>query len=141
MLWCRNSMTYYYYIFKMQFGQFLLKKKKIQPSFAQELQFVAVSLCFLLTTILMETSEVFSLLNSYGYSKERFVWSLISAVGIFCLGSGATIVNGIQNLWTSQVTVRLKFESCFTCYHFQFFSFPIWYLAHLLLVATLDVIF
>lgn len=39
----------------------------------------------------------------YGYSKERFVWSLISAVGIFCLGSGATIVHGVQNLWTSQV--------------------------------------
>lgn len=43
------------------------------------------------------------MMYSYGYSKERFVWSLISAVGIFCLGSGATIVNGIQNLWTSQV--------------------------------------
>uniref|UniRef100_A0A2P2ILP6 Cation efflux protein transmembrane domain-containing protein n=1 Tax=Rhizophora mucronata TaxID=61149 RepID=A0A2P2ILP6_RHIMU len=40
-------------------------------------------------------------LHPYGYSKERFVWSLISAVGIFCLGSGATIVNGIQNLWVS----------------------------------------
>lgn len=42
--------------------------------------------------------------SRYGYSKERFVWSLISAVGIFCLGSGATIVHGVQNLWTSQVT-------------------------------------
>ncbi|CAN6227567.1 unnamed protein product, partial [Urochloa humidicola] len=41
-------------------------------------------------------------LHPYGYSKERFVWSLISAVGIFCLGSGATIVHGIQNLWSSQ---------------------------------------
>nr|GEU57721.1 metal tolerance protein C4 [Tanacetum cinerariifolium] len=41
-------------------------------------------------------------LHPYGYSKERFVWSLISAVGIFCLGSGATIVNGVQNLWTTQ---------------------------------------
>ncbi|KAK6796107.1 hypothetical protein RDI58_009562 [Solanum bulbocastanum] len=41
--------------------------------------------------------------NRYGYFKERFVWSLISAVGFFCLGSGATIVNGFQNLWTSQV--------------------------------------
>ncbi|OEL21149.1 Metal tolerance protein C4 [Dichanthelium oligosanthes] len=40
--------------------------------------------------------------HSYGYSKERFVWSLISAVGIFCLGSGATIVHGVQNLWSSQ---------------------------------------
>ncbi|GKD85579.1 metal tolerance protein C4, partial [Tanacetum coccineum] len=41
-------------------------------------------------------------LHPYGYSKERFVWSLISAVGIFCLGCGATIVNGVQNLWTTQ---------------------------------------
>ncbi|KAH9304960.1 hypothetical protein KI387_009364 [Taxus chinensis] len=41
-------------------------------------------------------------LHPYGYSKERFVWSLISAVGIFCLGSGATIVHGIQNLWDTQ---------------------------------------
>ncbi|KAJ3679466.1 hypothetical protein LUZ60_017477 [Juncus effusus] len=39
-------------------------------------------------------------MHPYGYSKERFVWSLISAVGIFCLGSGATIVHGIQNLWS-----------------------------------------
>lgn len=57
---------------------------------------------------LMDTTEISSLLNSYGYSKERFVWSLISAVGIFCLGSGATIVNGIQNLWTSQVIDHLN---------------------------------
>ncbi|AQK43054.1 metal tolerance protein C4 isoform X1 [Zea mays] len=41
-------------------------------------------------------------LHPYGYSKERFVWSLISAVGIFCLGSGATIVHGVQNLWNCQ---------------------------------------
>ncbi|TYJ30387.1 hypothetical protein E1A91_A06G126900v1 [Gossypium mustelinum] len=42
-------------------------------------------------------------LHPYGYSKERFVWSLISAVGIFCLGSGATIVHGVQNLWIAHV--------------------------------------
>ncbi|KAJ7553227.1 hypothetical protein O6H91_06G089100 [Diphasiastrum complanatum] len=41
-------------------------------------------------------------LHPYGYSKERFVWSLISAVGIFCLGSGATIVHGVANLWHAQ---------------------------------------
>ncbi|XP_002989026.2 metal tolerance protein C4 [Selaginella moellendorffii] len=41
-------------------------------------------------------------LHPYGYSKERFVWSLISAVGIFCLGSGATIVHGISNLWQAE---------------------------------------
>lgn len=52
---------------------------------------------------LYEQSDFFEMFYSYGYSKERFVWSLISAVGIFCLGSGATIVHGVQNLWISQV--------------------------------------
>ncbi|XP_015894134.2 metal tolerance protein C4 [Ziziphus jujuba] len=47
-------------------------------------------------------------IHPYGYSKERFVWSLISAVGIFCLGSGATIVNGIQHLWTAQPPENLQ---------------------------------
>lgn len=42
-------------------------------------------------------------LHPYGYSKERFVWSLISAVGIFCLGSGATIVDGFSNLWRAEL--------------------------------------
>uniref|UniRef100_A0A453BRF2 Cation efflux protein transmembrane domain-containing protein n=1 Tax=Aegilops tauschii subsp. strangulata TaxID=200361 RepID=A0A453BRF2_AEGTS len=46
-----------------------------------------------------------------GYSKERFVWSLISAVGIFCLGSGATIVNGVQNLWSSQPPENIHYAA------------------------------
>ncbi|XP_058192325.1 metal tolerance protein C4 isoform X2 [Rhododendron vialii] len=50
-------------------------------------------------------------LHPYGYSKERFVWSLISAVGIFCLGSGATIVHGIQNLWTSQPPGNIQYAA------------------------------
>ncbi|RID62560.1 hypothetical protein BRARA_E01625 [Brassica rapa] len=50
-------------------------------------------------------------LHPYGYSKERFVWSLISAVGIFCLGSGATIVNGVQNLWTSQPPPNMEYAA------------------------------
>ncbi|KAJ8760006.1 hypothetical protein K2173_010862 [Erythroxylum novogranatense] len=50
-------------------------------------------------------------LHPYGYSKERFVWSLISAVGIFCLGSGATIVNGIQNLWVSHTPMNLEYAA------------------------------
>jgi zinc transporter 9 len=51
-------------------------------------------------------------LHPYGYSKERFVWSLISAVGIFCLGSGATIVHGVQNLWNPGVQLKLIFAAC-----------------------------
>ncbi|KAK6118711.1 hypothetical protein DH2020_047516 [Rehmannia glutinosa] len=50
-------------------------------------------------------------LHPYGYSKERFVWSLISAVGIFCLGSGATIVHGVQNLWTAQAPEHIEYAA------------------------------
>ncbi|XP_062113046.1 metal tolerance protein C4-like [Humulus lupulus] len=50
-------------------------------------------------------------IHPYGYSKERFVWSLISAVGIFCLGSGATIVHEVQNLWTSQPPGNIKYAA------------------------------
>lgn len=34
----------------------------------------------------------------YGYGQERFVWALISAVGIFFLGCGVTIYHGIHTL-------------------------------------------
>jgi len=33
---------------------------------------------------------------NYGYSRDRFVWSLISAVGIFCLGAGVNIQAGVH---------------------------------------------
>jgi zinc transporter 9 len=35
---------------------------------------------------------------SYGYGKERFLWALISACGIFFVGAGATIYQGINGL-------------------------------------------
>jgi zinc transporter 9 len=34
----------------------------------------------------------------YGYQAERYVWALISAVGIFFLGCGVTLYHGIQSL-------------------------------------------
>lgn len=34
----------------------------------------------------------------FGYAKERFVWALVSAVGIFFLGCGVTIYHGIHSL-------------------------------------------
>lgn len=37
-------------------------------------------------------------LFSRGYGRERFVWALISAVGIFFLGCGVTVVHGIESL-------------------------------------------
>jgi len=38
--------------------------------------------------------------HPYGYGRERFVWSLISAVGVFFLGSGVTVYHGISSLVT-----------------------------------------
>jgi zinc transporter 9 len=34
----------------------------------------------------------------YGYDQERFVWALISAVGIFFLGCGVTVYHGIHSI-------------------------------------------
>lgn len=37
-------------------------------------------------------------LHPYGYVRERYIWALISAVGIFFLGCGVTIYHGITSL-------------------------------------------
>lgn len=37
-------------------------------------------------------------LYPYGHGKERFIWALISACGIFFIGCGITIYHGIQSL-------------------------------------------
>ena len=36
--------------------------------------------------------------HPYGYDQERFVWALISAVGIFFLGCGVTVYHGVHSL-------------------------------------------
>ena len=36
--------------------------------------------------------------HARGYGKERFVWALISAVGIFFIGCGVTVYHGIEKL-------------------------------------------
>lgn len=41
----------------------------------------------------------------YGYGQERFVWALMSAVGIFFLGCGVTIYHGIHSLSDPQPVV------------------------------------
>ena len=37
---------------------------------------------------------------AYGYAAERYVWALISAVGIFFLGCGVTIYHGVESLFS-----------------------------------------
>ncbi len=36
--------------------------------------------------------------HPYGYVRERYIWALVSAVGIFFLGCGVTIYHGIHTL-------------------------------------------
>jgi solute carrier family 30 (zinc transporter), member 9 len=36
--------------------------------------------------------------HEYGHGRERFVWSLISACGIFSIGAGVTLYHGIHSL-------------------------------------------
>ena len=36
--------------------------------------------------------------HPYGYSNMQYVSSLISAVGIFCMGAGLSIYHGVQGL-------------------------------------------
>jgi len=38
--------------------------------------------------------------HPYGYGREAFVWSLMSAVGIFFLGCGVTLTHGVQTLFS-----------------------------------------
>jgi len=42
----------------------------------------------------------------YGYGAERYVWALMSAVGIFFLGCGVTIYHGIMSLLNPDHQVR-----------------------------------
>ncbi|KAJ9529803.1 hypothetical protein QJQ45_022205 [Haematococcus lacustris] len=41
--------------------------------------------------------------HPYGYMRDRFVWSLISAVGIFFLGAGASVLHGLHTLFEARV--------------------------------------
>ena len=37
-------------------------------------------------------------LHPYGYHRDRFIWALISGVGVFCVGAGVSVVHGLHAL-------------------------------------------
>jgi len=41
-------------------------------------------------------------LHPYGYMRDKFVFSLISAVGIFCLGAGVSVWHGCAGLLAAE---------------------------------------
>ncbi len=44
---------------------------------------------------------------NYGYGKERFIWALISACGIFFIGCGVTVYHGLISFW-HQTTIHFN---------------------------------
>ncbi|XP_071716348.1 metal tolerance protein C4-like [Rutidosis leptorrhynchoides] len=94
-LWCN------FLVFSLKFGVWIVSSSHVM--LAEVVHSVAdFANQALLLYGLNSSKRAPDALHPYGYSKERFLWSLISAVGIFCLGCGATIVHGVQNLWTTQ---------------------------------------
>ncbi|KAM3701874.1 hypothetical protein ACB094_05G208000 [Castanea mollissima] len=103
-LWCN------FLVFSLKFGVWFTTSSHVM--FAEAVHSIAdFANQALLAYGLSSSRRAPDALHPYGYSKERFVWSLISAVGIFCLGSGATIVHGFQNLWTSQPPENIKYAA------------------------------
>ncbi|XP_044485675.1 metal tolerance protein C4 [Mangifera indica] len=103
-LWCN------FLVFSLKFGVWLTTSSHVM--LAEVVHSVAdFANQVLLAYGLNSSRRAPDALHPYGYSKERFVWSLISAVGIFCLGSGATIVHGIQNLWTSHPPPNIQYAA------------------------------
>ncbi|KAJ9183230.1 hypothetical protein P3X46_007118 [Hevea brasiliensis] len=103
-LWCN------FLVFSLKFGVWLASSSHVM--LAEVVHSVAdFANQALLAYGLSSSRRAPDALHPYGYSKERFVWSLISAVGIFCLGSGATIVHGVQNLWTSHPPANIQYAA------------------------------
>ncbi len=74
------------------------------------------ALQLLLRTGIQRSKKAPSALHPYGYMKDKFVWSLISAVGIFCLGAGVTVVHGFHGLFVQtqleHLTAGLTGQQC-----------------------------
>ncbi|XP_078165736.1 cation efflux family protein [Carex rostrata] len=103
-LWCN------FLVFSLKFGVYLTTSSHVMLA---ELVHSAADFAnqALLAYGLSSSRRAPDAMHPYGYSKERFVWSLISAVGIFCLGSGATIVHGVQNLWDCHQPENIQYAA------------------------------
>lgn len=46
-----------------------------------------------------------------GYMRDKFVFSLISAVGIFCLGAGVSVWHGISGLMAAEPVEHIAWSA------------------------------
>ncbi len=54
-------------------------------------------------------------IHPYGYTRDRFIWPLISAVGIFCCGAGVSFVHGVQGLFEHREVTNLMYNFIGEC--------------------------
>ncbi|EDW10547.1 uncharacterized protein Dmoj_GI18486, isoform A [Drosophila mojavensis] len=59
-----------------------------------------------------KSSQLPDTVHPYGYMNMRYVSSLISGVGIFCVGSGLSIYHGIEGLLNPEVITDLFWVYC-----------------------------
>ena len=71
----------------------------LQHEQVQQLKHCCCALQILLRMGIVRSKRAPSAMHPYGYMKDKFVWSLISAVGIFCLGAGVTVMHGLQSMF------------------------------------------
>ncbi|CAI5717345.1 unnamed protein product [Peronospora farinosa] len=75
---------------------------------------------------LKQASGVLDKKHQYGYGRAAYFWSLISALGIFWLGSGVAVVHGIQSILEPPRELTLAWE--IWCVLAAFFSIDGWVL-------------
>jgi cation diffusion facilitator family transporter len=61
-----------------------------------------------LLTALTRSSKPADSRHPFGYGKERYFWSLLSAVGIFVLGAGFSIYQGVTALVADEPLTQLR---------------------------------
>lgn len=59
-----------------------------------------------------KSSQLPDTVHPYGYMNMRYVSSLISGVGIFCVGSGLSIYHGIEGLLNPEAITDLFWVYC-----------------------------
>jgi zinc transporter 9 len=46
--------------------------------------------------------------HPYGFGRSRYIWALLSAAGILFVGSGVSVVRGIEQLWSPEPLEHLR---------------------------------
>ena len=65
--------------------------------------------------------------HPYGYARDRYIWTLISAVGIFFIGCGVTVYHGVHTLMEPQAISDYKVAFAVLLFAFIVEGLVLWY--------------